>query len=133
MLGLIARIKKARADRRLKEKLMAEQSARIAKGFAELHTSVELVAQAASGRGPQGEVLRIGDGFYVERAEDGTERSVNLEKNPEDRYTAHLDNFQASLGDGSPPHRFTIDVYRARADDCARDVDAHRLARGHGR
>lgn len=119
MFGFIARIKQARNERLRKEKLMAEQSARIAKGFAELHTYVELVAQAASGRGPQGEVLRIGDGFYVERAEDGSERSVNLEKNPEDHYTAHLDNFQASLGDGSPTHRFTIDVYKARA------VDAH--------
>ena len=97
MFGLINRIKQARAERLRREKLMAEQGARIAKGFAELHTAVELVAQAASGRGPRGDVLRIGDGFYVERAEDGSDRTVYLEKNPaQERYIAKLDNFQAS-------------------------------------
>ena len=97
MFGLIKRINAARqADIRRRE-LMAEQDARIAKGFAELHTAVELVVQAESGRGPRGDVLRIGDGFYVERAEDGSDRTVYLEKNPaQERYIAKLDNFQAS-------------------------------------
>lgn len=104
MFGLIARIKKTRSERLRKEKLMAEQDARIAKGFAEMRTSVELAAQAAAGRGPQGCVLRVGDGFYVERAEDGSERTVYLEQSPaQDHHTAKLDNFQASLDS----HHFT--------------------------
>lgn len=98
MFGLIKRIKAARqADIRRRE-LMAEQDARIAKGFAELHTAVELVAQAESGRGPRGDVLRIGDGFYVERAEDGSERTVYLEKHPVQEHAARLDDFKASTG-----------------------------------
>lgn len=97
MFGLIKRIKAARQEDIRRRALMAEQDARIAKGFSELNTAVELVAQVASGRGPRGDVLRIGDGFYVERAEDGSDRTVYLEKNPaQERYTAKLDNFQAS-------------------------------------
>lgn len=98
MLRLIARIKNARAERLRKEQFKAEQDARITKGFAELRTSVELVAQTATGRGPQGFVLRVGDGFYVERAEDGSERTVYLEESPvQERHTAKPDNFQANL------------------------------------
>ena len=55
------RIKEARQEDIRRRELMAEQDARIAKGFAELHTAVELVVQAESGRGPRGDVLRIGD------------------------------------------------------------------------
>lgn len=106
MFGLINRIKQARAYRLKQKKLMAEQDARIAKGFAELDTAVELINQAASGRGPRGSVLRIGDGFYVERAEDGSDRTVYLEKNPaREHYIAKLDNFQASASRASATTR----------------------------
>ena len=41
-----------------------------------MSTTELLSVQAESGRGPRGDVLQIGDGFYVERAEDGSERTV---------------------------------------------------------
>ena len=95
MFGLIARIKQARAERLRREKLMEEQDARIARGFRELHTAVELVGQVAGGRGPRGNVVRIGDGFFVERTEDGKERTVLLEHNPADEpYKAKVENFK---------------------------------------
>lgn len=105
MFGLIARIKQARAERLRREKLLEEQHARIVQGFREVDTSVELVAQTLSGRGPRGNVLRIGDGFYVERNADGSESIVLLEKGqPQERHTAKLDNFKASVGLSiSPP------------------------------
>lgn len=99
MFGLIARIKQARAERLRREKLMEEQAARIARGFRELHTAVELVGKAASGRGPRGKVVRIGDGFFVERTEDGKERTVLLEHNPADEpYKAKLEDFKVRAG-----------------------------------
>lgn len=105
MFGLIARIKQARAERLRREKLLEEQHARIVQGFREVDTAVELVAQTLSGRGPRGNVLRIGDGFYVERNADGSESTVLLEKGqPQERHTAKLDNFKASVGLSiSPP------------------------------
>ncbi len=95
MLGFIKRIKADRqADIRRRE-LMAEQDARIAEGFGALRTAAELVAQAASGRGPIGEVLCIGDGFYVERAEDGTERIVLIPHSALETHVARVDRFTA--------------------------------------
>lgn len=41
MFGLITRIRHALAERQRREKLMAAQEARIAHGFAELHTAAE--------------------------------------------------------------------------------------------
>lgn len=105
MFGLIARIKQARAERLRREKLLEEQHARIVQGFREVDTAVELVVQTLNGRGPRGNVLRIGDGFYVERNADGSESTVLLEKGqPQERHTAKLDNFKASVGLSiSPP------------------------------
>ena len=95
MFGLIKRIKAARQEDVRRRALMAEQDARIAKGFAELHTAVELVAQAGSGRGPRGYVLCIGDGFYVERAEDGTELTVLIHHSALETHVARVDRFTA--------------------------------------
>ena len=95
MFGLIKRIKAARQEDVRRRALMAEQDARIAKGFAELHTAVELVVQAGSGRGPRGDVLCIGDGFYVERAEDGTERIVLIPHSALETHVARVDRFTA--------------------------------------
>ena len=106
MFGLIARIKQARAERLRREKLLEELHARIVQGFREVDTAVELAAQTLSGRGPRGNVLRIGDGFYVERNADGSESTVLLEKGqPQERHTAKLDNFKASVGLSISPPR----------------------------
>ena len=97
MLGFIKRIKADRqADIRRRE-LMAEQDARIAEGFGALRTAAELVAQAASGRGPIGEVVEIGDGFFVERSEDGTTRTVLLPNSVLEPHVARVDRFTAHI------------------------------------
>ena len=112
MFGIIARIKQARAERLRREKLLEEQHARIVQGFREVDTAVELVAQTLSGRGPRGNVLRIGDGFYVERNADGSESTVLLEKGqPQERHTAKLDNFKASVGLSISPPKFRLLKY----------------------
>ena len=122
MFGLIARIKQARAERLRRKKLMEEQDARIARGFRELHTAVELVGQVAGGRGPRGNVVRIGDGFFVERTEDGKERAVLIEKLRElpplppravlDVHVAKLNEYRAKLGEFTAK----FDEFREKAE-----------------
>ena len=117
MFGLIARIKQARAERLRRKKLMEEQDARIARGFRELHTAVELVGQVAGGRGPRGEVVRIGDGFFIERTEDGKEHTVLLEHNPADEvHKAKVENFKAMVGMNPNWHKLQQEALARRSE-----------------
>ena len=103
---------------------MEEQDARIARGFRELHTAVELVGQVAGGRGPRGNVVRIGDGFFVERTEDGKERTVLLEHNPADEPYSMNQNWykleQEALARRSEAwmttHLAVLECYAAKVD-----------------
>ena len=117
MFGLIARIKQAWAERLRRKKLMEEQDARIARGFRELHTAVELVGQVAGGRGPRGEVVRIGDGFFIERTEDGKEHTVLLEHNPADEvHKAKVENFKAMAGMNPNWHKLQQEALARRSE-----------------
>ncbi len=96
MFGLFTRIKNAALRNTQRRVLMAEQDAQIANGFGALRTAVDLVSQAASGRGPRCEVVQIGDGFYVEQHADGSRRTVVLDKSKVptarvEKYVAHVD------------------------------------------
>ena len=110
MFGLVARIKRARAERLRREKLMEEQDERIERGFAELRTAVELVVQAANGLGPRGNVVRIGDGFFVERTDDGKERTVFIESNQE-KLARRGEELTAI-------HRAVLERHAAKVDEC---------------
>ena len=100
MFGFITRLLGDRQADIRRRALMAQQDARIAAGFGALRTAVELVGQSAAGRGPSGEVVEIGDGFYVEQYADGSRRTVVLDKAKVqsarlDSFVAHVDRFPA--------------------------------------
>lgn len=130
MFGLIARIKQARAERLRRKKLMAEQSERIAKGFREVQTAAELVRQSVRGMGPRGEVVSIGDGFFVERTEDGRERTVLIEKLrelPPLPHRAVLDVHVAKLNE----YRAKLDEFTAKFNEFREKAEKAGITRNH--
>lgn len=123
MFGLIERIKQARAERLRRKKLMEEQDERIERGFAELRTALGLVAQAANGLGPRGNVVRIGDGFFVERTDDGKERTVFIENNQEEL---------ARRGEElTAIHRAVLDRYAAKVDEVRLRAESYGYTKDH--
>lgn len=123
MFGLIARIKQARAERLRRRKLMADQSECIAKSFREVRTAAELARQAARGMGPHGVVVSIGDGFFVERTEDGRERTVLIDKFQELPPLPTREELGAQAA--------KLNEYRAKLDEFREKAEKAGLTRNH--